>query len=123
MKRAPELFLPRLSIDAESSAPLHRQVREQIASAIRGGAPPGARLPSSRALAALLGVSRNTILAAYDELVADGLVQGVRGAGMTIASPGRTHDFSLKRVLNDAQYPSRTIATADPDGTELLLRY
>ena len=46
---------------------------------------PGACLPSTRSLAKRLGVSRNTVLTAYDELVGCGLVRGKRGAGMFVA--------------------------------------
>ena len=38
----------------------------------------------SRVLARLLGVSRNTVLTAYDELVAGGLIEGRRGAAMLV---------------------------------------
>jgi DNA-binding transcriptional regulator YhcF (GntR family) len=57
-----ELFLPPLSLDASCGVPLHQQLRRQLEAAIRRGTPAGAALPSSRARAALLRVSRNTVL-------------------------------------------------------------
>ena len=42
-----------------------------------GTLPPGARLPAERALAAAVSVSRGTAVAAYDLLVADGLVERI----------------------------------------------
>ena len=46
----------------------------------RGVYPPGSRLPSSRALAADLGVSRTTVTAAYEQLAAEGYLEARQGA-------------------------------------------
>src|SRR5439155_17591563 len=62
------------------------QVAAAISDDIRRGALRGGdRLPSTRALAAQLAVNRNTIVAAYDELVAQGWAIA-RGAGGTFVS-------------------------------------
>lgn len=50
----------------------------------RGELPPGTRLPAERALAAELGVNRSTVVAAYAELHADGLVERRQGSGTTV---------------------------------------
>jgi DNA-binding GntR family transcriptional regulator len=94
-----------------------------MTSAIQAGATRGSRLPSTRVLARLLGISRNTVMAAYDDLVASGLVSGRRGAGMLVAAgPSRgVHAFDLRHVLRQAQYPTRTIGVADPDGNQLYM--
>jgi GntR family transcriptional regulator/MocR family aminotransferase len=56
-----------------TSAPLHRQIYEALKSGIREGQfRPGTRLPSTRALCADLRVSRNTVMAAYEQLLAEG---------------------------------------------------
>ncbi|MEU6705522.1 PLP-dependent aminotransferase family protein [Streptomyces wuyuanensis] len=47
---------------------------------------PGARLPASRSLAADLGVSRNTVVEAYAELVAEGLLSAQQGSGTRVAA-------------------------------------
>ncbi|PWC77647.1 PLP-dependent aminotransferase family protein [Azospirillum sp. TSH64] len=52
-------------------------IRAQIANAVY---PPGSRLPSSRALAADLGVSRATVTAAYEQLAAEGYLEVRQGA-------------------------------------------
>ena len=49
---------------------------------------PGTRLPSSRALAAELGCARATVVAAYEQLVAEGYLLAAVGAGTTVASVG-----------------------------------
>lgn len=123
VNRQRELFLPPIVLDRGSSTPLRIQVVRHMASAIQSGAPRGSRLPSTRVLARLLGVSRNTVMAAYDDLVAAGLVSGRRGAGMLVAAgPSRgVHAFDLQHVLRQAQYPMRTIGVADPDGNQLYM--
>lgn len=61
---------------------LHRQLRAAI---IDGRLQPGLRLPPTRALAEGLGISRNTVIAAYDMLLSKGYVEGRRGAGTYVA--------------------------------------
>lgn len=56
---------------------------------IDGRLAPGTRLPSSRALAAELGCARATVVAAYEQLVAEGYLLAKVGAGTTVASVGR----------------------------------
>ena len=51
-----------------------------------GRLPKGALLPSSRELAATLRVHRNTVLAAYRELTAEGFIQSTHGKGTFIAA-------------------------------------
>lgn len=55
---------------------------------IDGRLAPGTRLPSSRALAAELGCARATVVAAYEQLVAEGYLLATVGAGTTVASVG-----------------------------------
>lgn len=47
---------------------------------------PGLRLPSSRDLAAQLGIGRNMIVAAYEHLLSDGLIEARHGSGTYVAS-------------------------------------
>jgi GntR family transcriptional regulator/MocR family aminotransferase len=124
VSRPRDLFLPPIALDRRSSTPLYQQIGRQITRAIRRGVPAGSRLPSSRVMAGLLGVSRNTILTAYDELAAAGLVCGRRGTGMLVAV-GRPTPPRLdpQRVLAQAQYPARTLRLVDPDGAELYLAF
>ena len=123
MGRSRHLFLPPVTLDRSASSPLHRQIRRQIESAIRDGVAAGLRLPSSRTLARLLGVSRNTVLTAYEELAADGFIQGRRGASMLVARRSTTGAPDLRRLLRDAQYPARTVSVSDPDGNVMDVSY
>jgi len=69
-----------------SGAPLHREIYQALKSAIREGQfRPGSRLPSTRALCADLGVSRNTVLAAYEQLLAEGYLLARERATTVVA--------------------------------------
>lgn len=56
--------------------------------ALDGRLPVGARVPSERELAAVLGLSRTTVTAAYDGLRSEGFLVSDRGAGSRVALPG-----------------------------------
>jgi GntR family transcriptional regulator / MocR family aminotransferase len=79
--------LPNLRIDHSLATPLHYQLYEEIRSAILAGQiGTNARLPSTRALARDLRISRNTVLDAYAQLLAEGYLEGQVGSG-TYVSP------------------------------------
>jgi DNA-binding transcriptional MocR family regulator len=65
---------------------LYRRLADAIAALIGSAElPVGARLPAERRLAEALAISRSTVVAAYDELRARGLVESRRGSGTTVA--------------------------------------
>ncbi|MBD8658000.1 PLP-dependent aminotransferase family protein [Oxalobacteraceae sp. CFBP 13730] len=69
-------------LERRSEIPLFRQLYARLKDAILQGAlAPGARLPATRTLCAVLGVSRQTVLAAYDQLTAEGYLRGGVGQG------------------------------------------
>ncbi len=89
----PPLLLPALGRDG--AEPLQRQLYLALRAVIlQGRLAVGGRLPSSRALAAQLGISRNTVLAAYGQLQAEGYVDSRPASGLTVAAldtgPART---------------------------------
>lgn len=68
--------------------PLYRQIYQSVRKSIlTGELSPGTRLPPSRALARENGVSRNVVLLAYDQLVAEGYAVPRTGSGTYVASP------------------------------------
>ncbi|MFT4041289.1 MAG: PLP-dependent aminotransferase family protein [Thermomicrobiales bacterium] len=74
-------------MDLTDTAPLYRQLEEALAAAIGDGTlAAGDRLPSERALAEQLGVSRTTTVTAYRELEARGLVRGSTGRGTFVCA-------------------------------------
>lgn len=76
-----------LVLDAGRSEPLFEQIAEQVAARIRSGTfPPGYRLPTTRDLARELATNRNTVVRAYEELAAAGLVTAGVGRGTFVAS-------------------------------------
>jgi GntR family transcriptional regulator/MocR family aminotransferase len=69
-----------------SQIPMHRQIYEKMRQAILSGdLPSKSRLPSSRNLAQQLGISRMTVVNAYDQLFAEGYLEGKIGAGTFVA--------------------------------------
>jgi GntR family transcriptional regulator/MocR family aminotransferase len=85
-KRALDLPFPAVSLDTSSAEPLHRQLYFGVREAILDGRlRPGLRLPSSRILAREIGVSRNTVLAAFEQLSAEGYLDGRVGAGSFVS--------------------------------------
>lgn len=71
----------------DGNGPLYRQiyggVRKKI---LNGRLGAGTRLPSSRSLATELGVSRNIVVLAFDQLIAEGYVTVRRGSGAYVAA-------------------------------------
>jgi DNA-binding GntR family transcriptional regulator len=121
--RSRQLFVPPITLDRRSPSSLHRQIRRQIEEALRGSTMHDVRLPSSRVLARLLGVSRNTVLTAYDELAAAGVIEGRRGAATMVSSSPASGIPNVHRLLRDAQYPARSVRIGDPDGNAIQLNF
>ncbi len=78
-----------LTLDrAPGAPPFYRQIRDGVRSAVLTGAlGAGMRLPPERELAALLGVNRTTVMHAYQELAADGVVEARPGRGTMVRAP------------------------------------
>ena len=80
----PELLV---EMDRSRPEPLHRQLADGLRDAIRTGRlAPQTRLPSSRVLAADLGVSRRLVVEAYSQLVAEGFLLSLHGSGTRVAT-------------------------------------
>ncbi|OFI38815.1 hypothetical protein BIU82_17280 [Arthrobacter sp. SW1] len=82
MKSAGGRLLAGLELDRAASQPLHRQLYGQLRMQILTGAlPSGTRLPSTRTLVAELGVSRITVVSAFEQLTAEGFLRSRAGDG------------------------------------------
>jgi GntR family transcriptional regulator/MocR family aminotransferase len=78
-----ELLVP---MDRDDRSPLHRQLERRLRDAIRSGhLPPDSTLPSTRALARQLGVSRGIAVEAYEQLVAEGYLASRPGGATRVA--------------------------------------
>jgi GntR family transcriptional regulator / MocR family aminotransferase len=80
----PELLV---ELDRRAPEPLHRQLANGLRDAIRiGRFVPETRLPSTRVLAADLGVSRRLVVDAYCQLAAEGFLLSRHGSGTRVAT-------------------------------------
>ncbi|GAA4232519.1 PLP-dependent aminotransferase family protein [Actinomadura meridiana] len=71
-----------LAVDRDGDEPLSAQIVRQLRAAMgEGRLAAGERLPASRALAELLGVSRTVVTGAYEQLYAEGWLEGRHGSG------------------------------------------
>jgi GntR family transcriptional regulator/MocR family aminotransferase len=79
-----------VSLSREAAVPLTAQLAGWLRRAMLDGTlPPGERLPSSRALAAQLKVSRTVVTEAYQQLYAEGWLEGRHGSGTFVADMER----------------------------------
>jgi GntR family transcriptional regulator / MocR family aminotransferase len=95
-------------VDRADPTPLAAQISAQLQSAVTGGAlHAGDRLPSSRDLAATLGVSRTVVTNAYARLFAEGWLAGRHGSGTYVAP-----DIHPERARAEPVRPLPLTATA-----------
>lgn len=97
-----------ITIQHGSGTPIYLQMKNQIKDMIlKGTVAHGSALPSERAMAKVADVHRNTVVRAYSELKADGLIEAVRGKGYRVSLPGdmdegaesRTSSISWERLI------------------------
>ncbi len=95
---------------------LHRQLRSAI---VEGRLAAGSALPSSRRAAAALGLSRNTVVAAYDLLIAEGYLVARTNARPVVADIGARRaarvskaNLASRRALIATHWQSPTLAAA-----------
>ena len=135
-KRTPTLSIPKIQLGPASGVTLHRRIYLALRELILGGQfRNGERLPSSRTLAKSLGVSRNTVLNAYNRLADEGRILAKVGSGTSVANGMLlVTDESLlqpaiplqtlgcvARILERSHYPIRHAAFQDWDGNALYV--
>jgi GntR family transcriptional regulator/MocR family aminotransferase len=75
-----------ITLEHDNGRTLARQIYQQIKRmALTGGLASGHKLPSTRTLATDLSVSRNTVIEAYSQLIAEGFLESRKGSGTTVA--------------------------------------
>jgi GntR family transcriptional regulator/MocR family aminotransferase len=100
---SPELLL---RIDRRAGMPLRTQLEQELRAAVRTGRlVAGAELPSSRLLAAELGVSRGLVVEAYEQLLAEGYLTARHGSATVIAL--RMPDVQRAAPIEAADAPLR----------------
>lgn len=103
VRKAGGVLLPTLVLDPAASKPLGTQLsgalRELILS---GGLPPGQRLPATRTLAKDLGISRTTVVDAFERLCSEGLIVPRTGAGTFVSKDLVDHPPAQRSSLEPA---------------------
>ncbi|MFI1866344.1 MocR-like pyridoxine biosynthesis transcription factor PdxR [Streptomyces jumonjinensis] len=96
---------------------LRTGLMDALREAVRSGRlAPGARLPSSRTLAADLGLARNTVAAAYAELAAEGWLTARQGSGTRVAPRAEPRRAAvLARFRPDRRGPRHSLIAGRPD--------
>src|SRR5690606_29129792 len=85
------VVVPIVYLDLDGQGARYAQLIRALKAAILDGrVSAGARLPASRSLARELDISRNTVLAAYEQLQAEGFLLGRVGSGSFVANVGNT---------------------------------
>ncbi len=104
-------------VAGDSDAPLYvRIVQSVVADIRRGRLVPGQRLPGSRTLAARLGVHRNTVLAAYAELEAEGWIAS-DPARHTVVCETLPEVMPPRRPAADGAALGFSLSAREPHGT------
>ena len=90
-----------VDLHVEPSGPgVRAGLEAALREAVRNGRlVPGTRLPSSRALAAELGIARNTVASAYGQLVAEGWLTALQGSGTRVAETAATAVAATARYV------------------------
>lgn len=95
--------LPQIALDPDSPEPMYRQLYDALRkSVLNCTLAPGTRLPATREFARDLGVARNTVMLAFDQLIAEGYLEGRVGAGTYVTR-------ALPDELLSANKPSRRL--------------
>lgn len=100
-----------LEFDRSSREPLHKQLTDRLRAAIQDGRMAGGvQLPSTRIFAAELGVSRNTVLQAFEALIDEGFLLSRVGAGTFVVSPSEAVAQVTDVPERPERYPFRTLS-------------
>jgi GntR family transcriptional regulator/MocR family aminotransferase len=113
-KGAGGALLDMLAVRRAPGRPIYRQIfggiRERI---LRGELAVGARLPSTRTLARELGVSRHTVMQAFEQLQAEGLISSHIGDGAYVLDGAAGHGFAVARDAAAPRPAGRRIALSN----------
>lgn len=108
-----------VALEPDTRKPAYEQLYEQLRDLIlTGRLQSGARLPSTRSFAKELGLSRTTLIAAYDQLTSEGYIEARRGAGIYVSQFSPEHLMLVNRaappVTSEPPAPRRWAARPVP---------
>ncbi len=88
------------AIERRSSVPIFEQICQSIRTQVAAGdLPEGTRLPPTRVYATELGVSRSTMVTAYEQLVAEGYLASTPGSGYRVCPVGEIELTAKPRAI------------------------
>lgn len=103
-------------IQSDSEIPASQQLFEQVQFAIASRQfPPGHRLPSTRQLATMTGLHRNTISKVYRQLEEIGLVESLAGSGIYVKAQGHEGGGQKRRAEAEVSDPTQQTIQASID--------
>jgi GntR family transcriptional regulator/MocR family aminotransferase len=109
-----------ITLDSNSSLPLHQQLYEELRQAILNGRLlPGERIPSTRKLSKLLEISRSTVTQSYDQLLSEGYLETIIGCGTFVCSQ-LPDDLLCSAPLESTQRSTRPPVKLSSYGTSLI---
>ncbi|MGW7525443.1 MocR-like pyridoxine biosynthesis transcription factor PdxR [Streptomyces sp. NPDC054783] len=105
-----------LHLEPAGSGGLRRGLTDALREAVRTGRlAPGTRLPSSRTLAADLGIARNTVAEAYADLVAEGWLTARQGSGTRVADRAVVPPADAAPRRREPVRPTYSLIPGTPD--------
>lgn len=105
MKRVSGGFSPLIAVDRKAKEPLYKQIYDSYRALIVGQRlRPGQQIPSTRALASEMQISRIPVLTAYAQLLAEGYLEAREGAGTFVCN-------SLPDQITSSERATRSVVT------------
>ncbi|WP_222842185.1 PLP-dependent aminotransferase family protein [Endozoicomonas montiporae] len=110
----PLVEIPDLRLDNNSNTPLFDQLYQTLRTRVLNRLlSPGTRLPSSRKLAQQLNVARNTVIAAYEQLIAEGYLESKSGSGTFVTEELPEAWFQAEAQSHSPPKPIQNIALSN----------
>lgn len=109
-----------VDLDRSAPEPLYTQLYKALREAIKNRElPRGTRLPSTRELAGELGISRNTVMKAFDQLRSEEYVKSQTGSGTYVAD--RLPEWHTEVPPSSSSPPAPSLHVPDPNSRSLTL--
>ena len=111
-----------INLDSRSKKPLYEQIYDYIKSDIQNGRIPyGEKLPSTRALAKYLEVSRSTVELAYEQLLSEGYIESAPYRGFFVAQIDELYQLKKEEKKPERKREKKRIYRYDftPNGVDL----
>ncbi len=106
-----------LKVDQHSGVPIYLQIVDQVRHALEVGTlQPGHQLPTVRQMASELSIAPNTIVRAYNELQADGLIESRQGVGTVVTA---NLDGTLSKHQKEALFERLATLVRDAAGLQI----